>query len=95
LAVNFGSEKSPKSESDSLSVTDFFDGFEISFAVADFLGTARLPVDVELFVFELFFEDFFDFFFELFSFPPASSSVEDSLRSFAERPFFNFLFHFN
>jgi len=97
FAVNFGNEKSPKSESDSLSLNAFLaaaDGFEIGFAVADFLGTARL---VELFeLLELFFEETF---FDLSVFRTFSASLSASeksspleqLRSFVERPFFSFL----
>ena len=93
MAVNFGSEKSPKSESESFSLTDFFGGFEIGFAMADFFGTARQPsVEARPFVFEPFFEPLFCFDFELFSASPASDeSRDDPLRSFVARPFFNFL----
>ncbi len=91
FAVNFGSEKSPKSESDSFSVATFFEeefGFETGFAVADFFGTALL-LRFELFAFELFFEILFEEDFFLFS-----SSLEfrdDPLRSFVAAPFFPLL----
>ena len=93
LAVNLGNEKSPKSESDSLSLNGFFVDFEIGFAVADFFGTARELADADaelVFPLEFFFETFFDFSaFGILSLSEKSSL--EQLRSFAARPFFSFL----